>query len=49
MDSMHVLLALAATRGWSVHHLDVKSSFVNGELEEWCMCDSRWGRNVVIA
>jgi hypothetical protein len=34
IDSVCVLLALAATRGWNVHHLDVKSAFLNGELEE---------------
>jgi hypothetical protein len=34
MDSVRVLLALAATRGWNVHHLDVKSAFLNDELEE---------------
>ncbi|WVZ93629.1 LOW QUALITY PROTEIN: hypothetical protein U9M48_039594, partial [Paspalum notatum var. saurae] len=34
MDSMRLLLALAATRDWSVHHLDVKSAFLNGELTE---------------
>jgi hypothetical protein len=34
MDSVRALLALAATRGCNVHHLDVKSAFLNGELEE---------------
>ncbi|KAF8783882.1 hypothetical protein HU200_000329 [Digitaria exilis] len=34
MESVRVLLALAAQRGWSVHHLDVKSAFLNGELAE---------------
>ncbi|WVZ71928.1 hypothetical protein U9M48_020456 [Paspalum notatum var. saurae] len=34
MDSVRLLLALAATRDWSVHHLDVKSAFLNGELTE---------------
>jgi len=29
-----MVLALAATRNWRVHHLDVKSAFLNGELEE---------------
>jgi hypothetical protein len=27
-------LALAANRGWQVHHLDVKTAFLNGDLEE---------------
>ncbi|WVZ88501.1 hypothetical protein U9M48_035018 [Paspalum notatum var. saurae] len=34
MDSVRLLLVLAATRDWSVHHLDVKSAFLNGELTE---------------
>jgi hypothetical protein len=28
------MLARAAQEGWVVHHLDVKSSFLNGELKE---------------
>ncbi|KAL9251648.1 Retrovirus-related Pol polyprotein from transposon TNT 1-94-like protein [Drosera capensis] len=28
------LLALAANRSWEVHHRDVKSAFLNRELEE---------------
>ena len=33
LDSVRVLLAVAAQRGWEVHHLDVKSAFLNGDLE----------------
>ena len=29
-----MLRALAATKDWCVHHLDVKSAFLNGELTE---------------
>jgi hypothetical protein len=28
------LLALAAQEGWRVHHMDVKSAFLNGDLKE---------------
>jgi len=34
MESVRVLLALAAQEGWAVHHMDVKSAFLNGELQE---------------
>jgi hypothetical protein len=29
-----LLIALAAQKGWQVHHMDVKSAFLNGELRE---------------
>lgn len=31
---MRLLLSLAAQEGWHVHHMDGKSAFLNGELEE---------------
>lgn len=34
MESVRLLLALAAQEGWQVHHMDVKSTFLNGDLEE---------------
>jgi transposase InsO family protein len=34
MDSVRVLIALAAHEGWQVHHMDVKSAFLNGDLLE---------------
>ncbi|KAF0918025.1 hypothetical protein E2562_021716 [Oryza meyeriana var. granulata] len=34
MESMHMLLALAAHERWTVHHMDVKSAFLNGDLKE---------------
>jgi hypothetical protein len=34
MESVRVVLAVAAHHGWSVHHMDVKSAFLNGELAE---------------
>jgi hypothetical protein len=29
-----MILAMAANIGWQVHHLDVKTAFLNGELEK---------------
>jgi hypothetical protein len=34
MESIRLLLALAAQEGWPVHHMDAKSAFLNGELKE---------------
>jgi hypothetical protein len=34
MESIGMLLAVAAQEGWLVHHMDVKSAFLNGELKE---------------
>lgn len=34
METVRLLLALAAKNGWEVHHMDVKSAFLNGEIQE---------------
>lgn len=34
IETVRVLLALAAQGGWEVHHMDVKSAFFNGDLTE---------------
>ena len=34
IETVRVLLALAAQGGWEVHHMDVKSAFLNGDLTE---------------
>lgn len=34
LDSVRLLIALAAHESWEVHHMDVKSAFLNGELGE---------------
>ena len=33
MESVRVLLALVAQEGWQVQHMDVKSTFLNGDLK----------------
>jgi hypothetical protein len=34
MEAVRLLLALAAQEGWKVHHMDVKTAFLNEELQE---------------
>ena len=34
IESVHVLLMLEAQEGWQVHHMDVKSTFLNDDLKE---------------
>jgi hypothetical protein len=34
MESVRVILCLAAHFNWTVHHMDVKSAFLNGKLLE---------------
>jgi hypothetical protein len=34
IDLVHLLIALAVHEGWEVHHMDVKSVFLNGDLYE---------------
>lgn len=34
LQKVRVILALAGTNRWLVHHLDVKSAFLNGKLEQ---------------
>lgn len=34
MDAVRLIIALAASRGWKIYRLDVKSAFLYGELNE---------------
>ena len=34
MDSIRLVLAITASNRWEVHHMDVKSVFLYGDLEE---------------
>jgi hypothetical protein len=34
LESVRLLLAIAAHHSWEVHHMDVKSAFLNGDLKE---------------
>jgi hypothetical protein len=34
MESVRLLFTLAAQEDWHIHHIDVKSTFLNGDLKE---------------
>ncbi|GJS25554.1 ribonuclease H-like domain, reverse transcriptase, RNA-dependent DNA polymerase [Tanacetum coccineum] len=34
IETVRLILALVAYHGWQVHHLDVKSAFLHGDLKE---------------
>ena len=46
METVRLLLALAAHSGWEVHHMDVKSAFLNGDLTEEVYVDQPPGYEV---
>ena len=38
MDSIRLVLAIVASKRWEVHHMDVKSELIYGEIhEDICM------------
>jgi len=48
MESVRVLV-LAAQEGWRVHHMDVKSAFLNGDLKELtCFCLTEFFFDVMV-
>ena len=34
LESIRILIAIAAQENWEIHHLDVKIAFLNGEIKE---------------
>jgi len=34
VDSIRTLMAVASIRGYHIHHMDVKTTFLNGDLED---------------
>ena len=38
MDSIGLVLAIAASKRWEVHHMNVKSAFIHGELMRRFIC-----------
>ena len=43
MDSIRLALAIAASRQWEVHHMDVKCSFINGDMNEYIYMQQQEG------
>ena len=34
LESIIILITIAAQENWELHHLDVKTAFLNGEIKE---------------
>ena len=34
IETIRMIIALAGSHGWEIHHLDVKTAFLHGELKE---------------
>ena len=34
LDSIRLVLAITASRKWEVHHMDVKSALIHGDMRE---------------
>ena len=34
MDFIKLVLTIVASKCWEVHHMDVKSAFIHGEIQE---------------
>ena len=34
IETIRLIIALAASHGWEIHHLDVKTAFLHGDLKE---------------
>ena len=47
MDTVQMILAFAAQRGWTIYQLDVKSTFLHGELTEDVFVEQSRGHEVM--
>lgn len=43
METIRLIMALAAQKGWPIYQLDVKSTFLHGELNENVFVDQPYG------
>jgi len=43
LETIRMLLSLAAQNGWTIHQMDVKSTLLNGYLEEEIFVEQREG------
>lgn len=47
IETICLVIALAASKGWEIHHLDVKTAFLHGELREEVFVSQPEGFEVV--
>ena len=43
MSTLRCVITLAVSKGWSLHHMDVKNAFLHGDLHEEVYMEQPYG------
>jgi hypothetical protein len=51
MTTVRTIIAMATTKGWCLHQMDVKNVFLHGDLQEMCTWNNHqvmWTKHILI-